>query len=342
MWIRWQAFCLDLCVDPWLAQVGDPVFLLQVFAHRYRLGAIAASSRPVRARTVETALRAVGQTLSSVGADDPRLGPDGKLEFRLARQFRSYKTADSPPSRVKPVPIQVVHHAINQAYAHDHVESLAVIGMITIAFFFLMRPGKHTAPTGENTPFTLADIQLYVGPTRYSALTIPIPLLASATFVTYCFTIQKNSVRGEVVGLGRSGHHRCCPVEATANRVRHLRLHNAPSDTPLCTYFSNGTSSFVTASDITSTLRSSVAAIGPALGFAPADISARSLRAAGAMALLCANVDPNTIRMLGRWRSDEMLRYLHLQAQPLMHNFAQRMLEGGHYTLHPNPQMAPN
>jgi hypothetical protein len=59
------------------------------------------------------------------------------------------------------------------------------------------------------------------------------------------------------------------------------------------------------------------------------------------MALLYANVDPNTIRMLGSWRSDEMLRYLHPQAQPLMHHFAQRMLTGGHYTLHPNPQMSP-
>jgi hypothetical protein len=239
------------------------------------------------------------------------------------------------------VPIQVIHHAINLAHAHGHVESLAVTSMITIAFFFLMRPGEHTEPTGENTPFTLQDLQLYVGPTRYSASTIPIHLLTAVTFVTYCFTTQKNSVRGEVVGLGRSGHHRCCPCEATANRVRHLRLHNAPGDTPLCTYFTPQNSFYVTASDITSTLRSSVAAIGPTLGFAPADVSARSLRAAGAMALLCANVDPNTIRMLGRWRSDEMLRYLHLQAQPLMHNFAQRMLTGGHYTLLPNPQLAP-
>jgi hypothetical protein len=284
----------------------------------------------------------VGQTLASVGAKDPRLDAAGKTEFRLRRQLCSYAKADSPPSRVKPIPIQVVHHAINQAYAHGHVESLAVAQMICIGFFFLMRPGEHTAPTGENTPFKLQDLQLYVGPTRYSALTIPVPLLVSVTFVTLTFTIQKNSVRGEVVGLGRSGHHRCCPVEATANRVRHLREHDAPGDTPLCNYFSNGQSYYVTSSNLTSTIRSSVTAIGPALGFAPTDVSARSLRAAGAMALLCANVDPNTIRMLGQWRSDEMLRYLHLQAQPLMHNFAQRMLTGGHYVLHPNPEMPNN
>jgi hypothetical protein len=59
------------------------------------------------------------------------------------------------------------------------------------------------------------------------------------------------------------------------------------------------------------------------------------------MVLLCANIDPNTIKMLGCWRSNEMLRYLHLEAQLLMQNFAQQMLTGGHYTLLPNLQMAP-
>jgi hypothetical protein len=40
-----------------------------------------------------------------------------------------------------------------------------------------------------------------------------------------------------------------------------------------------------------------------------------------------------------------MLRYLHLQAQPVMLNFARRMLQAGVYTILPghdvpNPQMA--
>jgi hypothetical protein len=55
------------------------------------------------------------------------------------------------------------------------------------------------------------------------------------------------------------------------------------------------------------------------------------------MALLCAHVDMDTIRLIGRWRSDEMLRYLHVQAAPLMRGFAARMLAGGNYTLLPNP-----
>ena len=57
--------------------------------------------------------------------------------------------------------------------------------------------------------------------------------------------------------------------------------------------------------------------MGPALGFLSQDISAQSLCAAGSMALLYAHVDSDLIRLLGRWRSDEMLRYLHVQVKPV-------------------------
>ena len=46
-------------------------------------------------------------------------------------------------------------------------------------------------------------------------------------------------------------------------------------------------------------------------------------------------------RLIGRWRSDEMLHYLHVQAAPLMvADYSRRMLESGQYTLIPN-QMVP-
>jgi hypothetical protein len=281
--------------------------------------------------------------MASVGAPDPRHNAEGTTDFRIARQLRSYAKRDAPPSRVKPIPVQVVHHASRLAIHHGHIESLAVTQMIIIGFFFLMRPGEHTAPTGENSPFRLQDIQFFVGAQRYSAATMPVNCLDTANFVTFEFTDQKNSVRGEVIGLGRSGDAHVCPVAATAERVRHLREHNAPPDTPLCTYYHDNQSSYVTSKDLTTTLRLSVSALGAAnLGFLESDVSACSLRASGAMALLCAHVDTDSIRLLGRWRSDEMLRYLHVQAQPLMQNFSRLMLQGGNYTLLPNHNVPHN
>jgi hypothetical protein len=68
------------------------------------------------------------------------------------------------------------------------------------------------------------------------------------------------------------------------------------------------------------------------------DVSVRSTRSGGAMALLCAGVDSDRIRLIGRWRSDEMYRYLHVQAQPVMTGLAAAMLPLGRtvprYVLH--------
>ena len=51
------------------------------------------------------------------------------------------------------------------------------------------------------------------------------------------------------------------------------------------------------------------------------------------MALLLGGVDANTIKMLGRWRSDEMMRYLHTSARQLVHKHASTMLASADYTL---------
>jgi hypothetical protein len=58
------------------------------------------------------------------------------------------------------------------------------------------------------------------------------------------------------------------------------------------------------------------------------------------MAMLCARVDTDTIRLMGRWRSDEMIRYLHLQALPHLSRVAQAMVDHGAFTYQPG-QLAP-
>ena len=141
-------------------------------------------------------------------------------------------------------------------------------------------------------------------------------------------------MRGEVIGLACSSDPTLCPVQALIRYILYLRADNAPTSTPLARVFT--ITSTVTSAYLTTILRSTVAALGPDLGFLPQDISTRCLRAAGAMALLLARVDPDIIRLIGQWRSDEMLHYLHVQAQPLMKTYAQQMLNAGTYALIPN------
>ena len=123
---------------------------------------------------------------------------------------------------------------------------------------------------------------------------------------------------GEIVGHARSGHAYTCPVAALVCRVLHLWAHQAPPDTRLCTvYLSPWQLAYVTSKHLTATIRSS-ALCHPHLGILAQDVSAHALWAGSAMALLCGHVDTDVIKLVGRWRSDEMLKYLHLQAYPVM------------------------
>jgi hypothetical protein len=89
-------------------------------------------------------------------------------------------------------------------------------------------------------------------------------------------------------------------------------------------------------SDITACLRSALALhLDPA--YAASDTSICSTQAGGAMAILCADVHSDRIRLLGRWRSDEMYRLLHVQqARPDMTGLAATMLRGSSFRVSPH------
>ena len=87
--------------------------------------------------------------------------------------------------------------------------------------------------------------------------------------------------------------------------------------------------------EITAALRASTRIIGPQVGFTPDDVSARSMQDGGAMDFLMARVDTYTIRLVGRWCSNAMLRYLHTTAQTLTAGRAAHMVQHGNYALIP-------
>ena len=62
------------------------------------------------------------------------------------------------------------------------------------------------------------------------------------------------------------------------------------------------------------------------------------MRAGGAMALLQAGVNPLVIRMVGRWKSWAMMRYLHQTAKSAS-DFAARMLASGNFTITTHPAL---
>jgi hypothetical protein len=286
---------------------------------------------------VEAALRAVGQTIATLGHRDPRLQPSGKLDIRLQRQLQAYSKDDPPPARVKPIPLQIIQHVVRQSYITPDAKLRTVGQMITLGFFFLLRPGEYAfTDNSDAAPFRLQDVHVLRYNVRLSVLTCPEHDLDTATHVALEFTKQKNGVRGELVGLGRSGHPFLCPVKAMIDRIKHLRLHQAHPTHHIYQYYTGTRWAAITTSELTQHFRHATYLLGHTVGINPSDISIRSLRSSGAMALLCADVDPDRIRLLGRWRSDEMMRYLHVQAFPIVAPLASLMVQHGFFTFIPN------
>ena len=284
----------------------------------------------------------MGQTFSQLGAPDPRLDAHGNLDLRLKRLLAGFRRSDPPPRRVKPVPLTILQHAVDKVMDEPIPSQarLAAVDMLIIGFYFLMRPGEHcyTTATDSSHPFLVRDMELFCGANRLDLATASRETLRSATFVKLTFTTQKNGVRGERIGHARSGHLRFCPVAALVRRLWHHRSYGSPSHMPLHCYYKTlrGVPHNTTSTTITALLRDSCAAVGEPLGLLPQDIDARSLRSSGAMSLLCARVDTDWIKLLGRWKSDAMIRYLHVQAAPAMQNFASKMLTGGNYSFRPS------
>jgi hypothetical protein len=183
-WSTWTSFCLTNNIDPYLDSITDPVSALVLFAKRYCDGTISPSGAAVRSRTVEDAVRAMGQTLALMGKKDPRLTPTGDIDFHLARLLSRYQKDDSPPWCVKPVPISVVRMASNISLRSNTTCAQAIAHMIILTFFFLLRPSEYAcSSSSESSPFRICDVHLIVHQQRLQWDTCSDADLNSTTFV---------------------------------------------------------------------------------------------------------------------------------------------------------------
>jgi hypothetical protein len=116
----------------------------------------------------------------------------------------------------------VIHHVLSIASLSDAPDSMAVADMACTAFFYLLHPGEYTSSPSDTTPFTLANVHLFIGRQRLNIALATVAELLASTFATYTFSTQKNGAHGEVIGLGLSGSPLVCPVFSTVHRVMHL------------------------------------------------------------------------------------------------------------------------
>jgi len=324
-WDLWADFCQNLWCDPYLANI-----------HYFKCLHTSTAQDAWLPAVLRSALEPWKEPFEPWGRRSPHWDALTPLDLRLSRQLSAYKKEDPPPTRVKPVPLPIITHAADLCYLANTASCNAIADMLLLGFYFLLRPGEYAyTDNPDAAPFRICDVHLLINNRRIPYATATQPILAQVNFVALEFTTQKNGVRGELVGLGLSGHPTYCPVKALLRRVSHLKTYNAPPTTPLYSFYHHRWSRIDT-SILTTYLRNAVTTLGARFGIAASDISIRSLRSSGAMALLCARVDTDMIRLLGRWRSDEMLRYLHVQTFPIVAPLARQMFQHGGFTMLPN------
>ena len=344
-WEVWVSFTEELGVEPFLSDYGgEPIDCFIVFAMRTRRGELAKNKqhRAIGSKRVEEALRAVGARFTQLGEKDPRLTEAQKYVPRLKGVFKFFENEDPAPGRVAPccltilmALIQVLQDHPNRAFAD------AIIDLACLAYFFLCRPGEYAKSTandqGRSSPFRLQDV-LFGTPTQnnLNAAICSLHDVRRSTFVALVFTDQKNCVRGETVGHRTNDQPFWDVTKRIARRVEYLRLCNAPPDTPLHTYYDiHNQPHHITTLDITQCLRTAAQAVYTTTGILPNRICSQSLRSGGATALLCANWAKDKVQLLGRWKSDAMLRYLRMQAMQSTSDAARAMFKHGNFSFHP-------
>jgi len=188
----------------------------------------------------------------------------------------------------------------------------------------------------------LCDVYFTIRNRIYHALDDDLPLndekdLKQIQLASLTFTDQKNGVKGEETTQSPSGDPALCPTTALGRLVLHHRKNHADPETPLYLHYNahprHRTWHRTTSEHVTNALRLAGRYCHRQTGIDPNLLSARSLRPGGATALLCANIDKDAIMLLGRWKSDAMLRYLRIQA--MAKTFARKMLAHGNFTFHP-------
>ena len=234
-WEVWSSFCGSIGVDT-ASLPPDPIPLLQIFAQRLRAGTLAPA--------VALSDLAAWKIPSAAWARrTPSWGPWTLGEMRTASS-----TSASPPSTALGA-TQTPPRASSPYYQRScpkwctwHVKKIPKrhepppSSSPSVSFSFFVRASIWVSPTTPQTT-SFAYVTLPSGSAlEPCSITIapPADLQASAsTFVTLTFTRQKNGVRNETVGHGRSGHPHLCPAACLVDRVLALRAFNADPSTPL-------------------------------------------------------------------------------------------------------------
>jgi hypothetical protein len=157
--------------------------------------------------------------------------------FSIAMDHCQLAKIGQPADSKKPVPHSVLLKVSHLTLLHRRLRDLAIMDLMWICFYFLLRPGKYIYTTKGCYPFRLCNVALQVMDTAYSGDKIPLARLPQVTVLGLTFTMQKNGILGKVILLTRSNDLVACPVKAITRCIQNLCAHHACATTELFWYY---------------------------------------------------------------------------------------------------------
>ena len=285
-----------------------------------------------------------------MGFPDPRLQPQSRQLHPLLDAFlKGMRREDDPQKRSYPVNVRILRKLRDArrdgAFREmdDHTIDLLIVG-----FFWLLRPCEYLdtqCVESRTQAFRLKHIILVLDGKVYNASRTSLNDLMTkiVTSASLEFDDQKNAVRGETIGHKATSDPIFCPAKALQRiALRHVLHASTPfgdREKPICQHFNPAPRRRqwcgIKPSHATTVLRAAASLVEHETNIPAKLITVRSLRPGGATALLCAGVDSDTIKLLGRWKSDAMFRYLRVQADAQGKHHSQLMLDNGSFTFSP-------
>jgi hypothetical protein len=148
-WRLWTDYCAaNGYPDPYLAAHTPAlrVNVLVAFAARYRTGVLG-KGQQVKAGSVTTALRHVGQMYELVGLPDPWRPHGGNdLSLIFAQLLRSYRSDDPPTQSKISLRVKIFENIAAVEGTSTSPLERAIADTITIMFFYLLRIGEASCP----------------------------------------------------------------------------------------------------------------------------------------------------------------------------------------------------
>jgi hypothetical protein len=198
----------------------------------------------------------------------------------------------------------------------------AIFDMIVFVFFFLFRPGGYEGTYSDDAAFKLQYVSLYIQGRRLDSITVSDRELEDVTSTSYMFSTKKN------------GHSNDKFVQGLISPVLTSQGNGSASVAPSGSWRQNNSANSIILQRQPPHLHKSKGCDGYDPPCHDPELEQyRHSRFGNQRSLpphmLCSRIYLDIICMMGRWNSDAVIRYLHIQAPPIINSYASQMFNHG-------------